>query len=200
MKNIALYGAGGFGKEVRGMLDMQRELYSFAGYFDDHKKVVQGVQGDQFDDVLMCIADPAIRMRLVSSWSRKKVAFDSLISPDVKLHPSIKVGKGSIICPGVKFTVEIQVGEFVIINLNSTIGHDVVLGDFCSLMPSVNISGNVTLGNRVFVGTGATILQGVTIGDDAIIGAGAVVLKNIPSGQTVVGVPARKSISGSSGE
>jgi sugar O-acyltransferase (sialic acid O-acetyltransferase NeuD family) len=191
MKNIAIYGAGGFGKEVRGMLDMQRELYSFAGYFDDHKDGIEEVKGDQFDDVLMSIADPAIRMRLVNSWSRKKVAFNSLISPDVKLHPSVKVGKGSIICPGVKFTVEIQIGDFVIINLNSTIGHDVVLGNFCSLMPSVNISGNVTLGNSVFVGTGATILQGVTIGDDVIIGAGALVLENIPNGQTVVGVPAK---------
>ncbi len=191
MKNIAIYGAGGFGKEVRGMLDLQRGLYSFAGYFDDHKDGIDAVQGDQFDDVLVSIADPFIRMRLVNAWSKKKVPYHSLISPDVQLHPSVKVGMGSIICQGVKFTIDIRLGAFVIINLNSTIGHDVVMGDFCSLMPSVNISGNVTLGKRVFIGTGATVLQGLSIGDDTIIGAGAVVTKSIKAGATVVGVPAQ---------
>jgi sugar O-acyltransferase (sialic acid O-acetyltransferase NeuD family) len=191
MKKIAIYGAGGFGKEVRGMLDMQRGLYSFAGYFDDHKDGVEIVQGDQFDDVLISIADPAIRMRSVNSWSLKKVNFNSLIDPNVQAHPSVRIGKGSIICPGVKFTVEIQIGDFVIINLNSTIGHDVVIGDFCSLMPSVNISGNVTIGKRVFIGTGASVLQGITIADDAIVGAGALVTHDIAAGQTVIGVPAK---------
>ena len=191
MKNIAIYGAGGFGKEVRGMLDMQRELYSFAGYFDDHKNGIEAVKGDQFDDVLMSIADPAVRMSLVNSWSRKKVPFNSLISPDVRLHPSVKLGKGCIICPGVKVTVDVVLSDFVILNLNTTIGHDVHIGKFCSLMPAVNISGSVRLGDRVFIGTGATILQGVTIGNDVTIGAGAVVLHDVPDGQTVMGVPAR---------
>lgn len=191
MKRIAIYGAGGFGKEVRGMIDFQRELYSFAGYFDDYKDVPEKVQDDQYDDVILSIADPQVRSKLVQGWSKKSVPFSSLISPDVHLHPGVAIGKGSILCPGVKFTVDIQLGEFVIVNLNATIGHDVVLGDFCSVMPSVNISGNVKVGNRVFIGTGATLLQGITIGEDVIIGAGAVVLHDIPPGQTVVGVPAR---------
>src|SRR5215216_5215576 len=128
MKKIAVYGAGGFGKEVRGLLDMQKEFYLFAGYFDDHKVGIEEVQENLFDDVLVSIADPAIRARIVSTWSRKKVTFDSLIWPSVQMHPSVNIGKGSIICPGVKFTVDIRVGEFVIINLNSTVGHDVVIG------------------------------------------------------------------------
>jgi sugar O-acyltransferase (sialic acid O-acetyltransferase NeuD family) len=191
MKNIAIYGAGGFGKEVRGMLDMQRGLYSFAGYFDDFKDSFPAVVDQQFDDVLLCIADPAIRIKIVESWLKKEVPFSPLISNDVNLHPTVSIGKGSVVCPGVKFTVDINVGEFVIVNLNSTIGHDVVIGDFCSLMPSVNISGNVKLGRGVFVGTGATILQGITIGNNAIVGAGAVVLKDIPPGETFMGVPAK---------
>jgi sugar O-acyltransferase (sialic acid O-acetyltransferase NeuD family) len=192
MKNIAIYGAGGFGKEVRGMLDSQRDLYSFAGYFDDYKKNSSMVVDEIFDDVLISIADPAIRLKIVDAWSKKIVPFSSLLSPDINIHPSVSVGKGSIICSGVKFTVDISVGRFVIINLNSTIGHDVVVGDFCSLMPSVNISGNVTLGQGVFVGTGATILQGISVGNNAIIGAGALILNDVPEGQTVIGVPAKQ--------
>jgi sugar O-acyltransferase (sialic acid O-acetyltransferase NeuD family) len=191
MKRIAIYGAGGFGKEVRGMLDFQRELYSFAGYFDDYKVITEKVQEDKYDDVLLSIADPQVRSKIVQGWKKKSVPFSSLISPDVHLHPGIAIGKGAILCPGVKLTVDIQLGSFCIINLNATIGHEVMLGDFCSVMPSVNISGNVKVGNRVFIGTGATILQGITIGDDVIIGAGALVLHDISAGQTVVGMPAK---------
>jgi acetyltransferase-like isoleucine patch superfamily enzyme len=51
---------------------------------------------------------------------------------------------------------------------------------------------DVTIGKNVWIGCHVTILPGVTIGDNAIIGAGAVVTKNVPSGETWVGVPARR--------
>ncbi len=191
MIKIAIYGAGGLGKEVRGMLELSRSKYAFAGFIDDFKPLTQSIAGDQFDDVLLAIANPQIREKLITEWSHKQVPFHPFISEQVVLHPSVQVGKGVIICPGVKATVDISIGDFSIINLNATIGHDVMLGAFSSIMPSVNISGNVTLGKRVFVGSGATILQGLTIGDDAIIGAGAVVIDNVAAGQTVVGIPAR---------
>lgn len=190
MKKIAIYGAGGFGREVRGMLESHPE-FSFAGYFDDFKEPQMKVIADQFDDVLIGIADPRIRARIVEVWAKKIIPFATLISPDVKPSPSVHLGRGCIICSGVKFTIDIQLGNFVIVNLNSTIGHDVVIGDFCSLMPSVNISGNVVLGKRVFVGTGATVLQGLSVGDDVIIGAGALVTHNIAAGQKVMGLPAK---------
>lgn len=190
-KKLAIYGAGGFGKEVRGMLDFQPEQYTFAGYFDDYKEGVEKVQNENYDDVLFCMADPSIRSVKVNSWKNKIVPFTSFASPDVVLHKSVVIERGSIICAGAKLTVDISIGQFVIINLNSTIGHDVSIGDFTSLMPSVNLSGNVTIGKRVFIGSGATILQGLTIGDDVVIGAGAVVTKSIEAGQRVKGVPAQ---------
>lgn len=191
MKRIAIYGAGGFGKEVRGMVEMQSTTHVFAGFIDDFKKVEEPAQENNFDDVLLAIADPQSRSKIYSTWSHKQIPFASWNSPDVLLHPSVEINRGCIICPGVKMTVAISVGMFSILNLNCTIGHDVMIGEFCSIMPSVNISGNVTIGKRVFIGAGATILQGLNIGDDAIIGAGAVVLNNVQASHTVVGVPGR---------
>lgn len=187
---IAIYGAGGFGKEVMGMLDLFVPG-TFAGFMDDFKTEIVLVNEQDYADVLLAIADPAIRYKLIKDWNKKSVPFYSYVSPDILLHRSVMIGRGCIICPGAKLTVDINIGQFVIINLNSTIGHDVSIGDFTSIMPSVNISGNVKIGQRVFIGSGATILQGLTIGDDVVIGAGSVVTKSVPPNSTVMGVPGK---------
>ena len=68
------------------------------------------------------------------------------------------------------------------------------IGRHCTISPGVTLCGDIRIGNRVLIGAGATIGDRVTIGDGATIGMGAVVLPEtyIPSGETWVGVPARK--------
>jgi acetyltransferase-like isoleucine patch superfamily enzyme len=46
------------------------------------------------------------------------------------------------------------------------------------------------------IGAGAVILPGLTIGEGAMIGAGAVVTKSVPAGETWVGNPAARLLSG----
>lgn len=194
VKHIAIYGAGGFGKEVRmivNLLAREGRSLEFAGYLDDFQSPQPLAQEGKFDDVAIAIADVKVRKQIHDKVAQKSFAFESLIHPGVYLDPSNELGKGCLICGGVQLTVDIRMGSFVIINLSSTIGHDVQIGDFTSIMPAVNISGNVKIGTGVFIGSGAMLFQGITVGDGAVIGAGAVVRHSVLPGQRVAGVPSR---------
>lgn len=194
MENIAIYGAGGFGKETRILLEAINRVdvqFKFQGFIDDAPKATMPMASpNSFQSVSIAIASPSAR-KAIYLKNGNKYQYPNLIHPDVYIDQSVQTGKGLIVCAGVKITVDVALGDFVIINLNATIGHDVKVGAFSSIMPSVNISGNVTIGEGVFIGSGATILQGLSVGDGAVIGAGAVVTKDIPGGVVAKGVPAR---------
>ncbi|MEI9919972.1 MAG: acetyltransferase [Bacteroidota bacterium] len=187
---IAIYGAGGFGKEVRGVIDDNGQS-TFAGFIDDVQQKNQVANPDTIDDVVVAVARTSDRENIIKRLNSFQFPFHPLIHHSVTVHASNKIGRGCILCAGVRLTVDISIGEFVIINLNATVGHDVVLGNFVSIMPGVNVSGNVKISEGAFIGSGATILQGLTIGKGAVVGAGAVVTRDVAPGVTVVGIPAR---------
>ena len=82
-------------------------------------------------------------------------------------------------------------------------GHFSYLGD-ASIGERTNIgAGTVTvnfdgvdkhrteIGADAFIGSDTMLIAPLTVGDGAVTGAGSVVTKNVPSGDKVVGVPAR---------
>jgi sugar O-acyltransferase (sialic acid O-acetyltransferase NeuD family) len=209
MKNLVIYGAGGFGREMLLMVNQinaHQPTWKMIGFFDDGKKkndLVEGlvVLGGRSElnavreplSVCIAIADPVTRNHIVSELSNPNLSFPSLFHPGCLKGSDLNSFKdGCIITAGVILTTTIQFGKFCIVNLGSTIGHDVKLGEFCTVMPGCSISGNVQIGARTVMGTGSRILQGLTIGEDCMIGAGAVVTKDFGSHLKLLGVPARK--------
>jgi sugar O-acyltransferase (sialic acid O-acetyltransferase NeuD family) len=191
LTSVAIYGAGGLGKEIRALVETSGR-YAFAGYIDDFKKDILPASEGNYDDILIAIADSVIRKRISTKLDSGSIPFHPFLAKGLELHETVIPGMGSILCQGVRATVDIRIGKFTIININTVIGHDVQIGDFCSIMPCVNIAGNVSIGSEVFIGAGATILQGVKIGDKAVIGAASLVREDVPPGATVVGVPAKE--------
>lgn len=208
MKDIVIIGAGGFGREVKFLIDeinKDKPLYHFKGFYDDGMekgsivngyKVLGGISDlnnlSSSTSVAIAIGAPETKRNLIAMLQNQNLDFPALIHPSVICSKDdVSIGMGSIICAGTILTCNIIIEEFVILNLMCTVGHDTIINRFSSFMPSVNISGEVVIREGVYVGTGAKIINQLEIGEYSIIGAGAVVSKSLPPNCTAVGIPAR---------
>lgn len=210
-RRIAVYGAGGFGREVAWLADecnRPEEQYEFVGFIDDDPAQARMVNGSsvftlahvarRFPGVRVVIAvgGPGAREKLAKRVLEAGFDFETLVHPSVVRSQYIELGIGSIICAGCVLTTNIVFGHHVQVNLNSTIGHDVAIGNCSTLGPGVHIAGFVNIGKRVFIGAGAVIVNGtrtepLNIGNDTVIGAGSCVIRSLPAGSHVFGNPAR---------
>lgn len=209
VEKIAIYGAGGLGREVACLIDdinRSNPLYEFIGYFDDGKSkgeiinsfpVLGGIHElNNYNSaiaVVIAVGHPQTRRKIVASIVNKNITFPTVIHPSVLRGPSefTTIGEGCIICAGVMITVNIDIRDFVMLNLSCTVGHDTLIESYCSVMPTVNISGGVKVRSEVYLGTGAKITNQLDIGKGTIVGAGAVVTHSLPENCTAVGVPAK---------
>ena len=209
MKQIAIYGAGGLGREVLLLIrqiNQNRPEWDVAGFFDDDvlpgtsrngASVLGGIDAlNQYAaplNVVVAIARPATKQAVVARIQNPLVQFPVLVHPSVTLadFQFVSIGPGTIVGAGAQLTVNITIGCHVLLDRRVLVGHDSQLGDYSSLTPGVIVSGAVQLGDGVFVGTGAAISNGVTVGAGVTIGAGAVAVNNLPAGCTAVGIPAR---------
>ncbi|UHO39178.1 acetyltransferase [Chryseobacterium capnotolerans] len=207
MKKIAIIGAGGFGREVKMLIDhinQKENQFELIGFFDDkeydgqinglpHLGKVSSVNDIDYPlGIAVAIADPKIKKRIIEGINNSNIEFPNLIHPTVIIgDDNVKLGQGNIICASAIITVDIEIEDFIILNLFCTVGHDTKIKSYSSFMPSVNISGEVIINNGVYVGTGAKIINLLEIGENTIIGAGAVVSKSLPANCTAVGIPAK---------
>ena len=211
MKNIAIYGAGGFGREVACLLKrINNEVettWNLIGFFDDgvkagehneYGKVLGNIETlnawTKPISVVFAIGSPKIVEYLYSKVHNPKIEFPNIIAPDTLFldKENVRMGQGNVICSRCLISCNITIGNFNTFNGYITVGHDSKIGNYNSIMPAVKISGGVEIGNRNFLGVNSVILQYKSIGDDTIIGASSVVLRNIKNSGTYVGNPAKK--------
>lgn len=209
MKDIAIYGAGNFGREISCLINIinkDKPQWNFLGFFDDtvekgaqneYGKILGGIEDlNQFIkplSVVIAIASPKTVNKIVNGITNKLVDFPNIIAPNIIYldKTNLKIGRGNIICSSCLVSCNVNIGDFNIFNGFIPIGHDVVIGNFNSFMPSVNISGDVIIGNRNFFGVNSVILQKIEIGNETVIGANSLIIRKTKDGMTYIGNPAK---------
>ena len=211
-KRIAIYGAGGLGREVAGGIqrinNAGREQWDIVGFFDDNIPV--GTQVSHFGQVLggidelnafdeplalaIAVGTPKTRKQIHDRITNPHISFPNLIAPSFRVldRQTFEIGEGNIIQDNCSVTCDVKIGDFNVMNGSNALGHDVNLGDFNVLMPGVRLSGEVTVGKCNLLGVDSIVLQRVKIGDNVTLGAGSVMMTKPKDGFTYIGVPAKK--------
>lgn len=211
-KKIAIYGAGGLGREVAGGIQRINAAgkgnWTFVGFYDDNKQ--KGFNISHYGNVMggmeelnavaeplaiaIAVGDPKTRKLILDRINNPNIYFPNLIAPSFKVLDSLsfKIGQGNIIQDKCSVTCDVEIGDFNVLNGSNVIGHDVKIGNFNVMMPGVHISGAVNVGECNLLGVDSVVLQKVNIGSNVTLGAGSVLMTKPKDDHTYIGVPARK--------
>jgi sugar O-acyltransferase (sialic acid O-acetyltransferase NeuD family) len=208
MKDLAIYGAGGFGKEVACLISLINRVkpkWHLIGFFDDGKakgeKNEFGIILGGIDDlnaydkplaIVISIGIPSTVENLVAKIHNANVNFPNIIAPDLFFldEPSVSMGKGNLIMVQSLISYNVKIGDFNLFNCGVSLGHEVSMGSYNSMMSYVKISGDVNIGSTNFFGTCSVVLQGIQIGNYTTIGTNSVIMRKTKDYTTYLGNPA----------
>ena len=213
MKDIAIYGAGGFGREIACLIrlinESEKEIkWNFIGFLDDnealwgtentHGKILGGAEWlNKYDKplaVAIAVGSPRAVTAIVGRINNPLVVFPNLFAPSVTFldKDTLEIGQGNIFCSNCFVSCNVKIGNFNLFNGYIPIGHDVRIGDCNVVMPSCNISGGVVMGNGNFLGVQSVVLQYIKIGNNTRIGANSVIMRKTKDGYLYIGNPAKR--------
>ena len=209
MKDIAIFGAGGFGRELASIINIindDKPLWNLIGFFDDgiiegtdvqYGKILGGVeQLNQWETPIsigIAIGNPKVLRTVVSKIMNPLVDFPNIIAPNVFFmdEETVKMGRGNIIFPNSLISCNVKMGDFNMLNVFTQLGHECELGNYNVIMPSSNISGGVVVGDANLFGVKSTVLQYKKVGNEVVMSPGSVLSRTAKDGKIYLGNPAK---------
>ena len=212
MKDIAIFGAGGFGREIACLINrinvQQPDTWNLIGFFDDDEnisgarneygKVLGGMDDLNHWDkplaLVIAIGNPSVLESLIGKIQNLNISFPNLIDPNVEFMDKehVEMGKGNVICMRCTISTNVKFGNFNLLNVAVGVGHDASFGSYNVVMPNVNISGGVTIGDSNLFGVKSTVLQYLKVGDRVKISACSLLMRNAKSDNLYFGIPAER--------
>lgn len=208
MKEIAIFGAGGFGREVASLIKRINEkcpTWKFVGFFDDCPSASDNEYGKVLGNmeslnnlnremaVVIAVAKPVSIKSIHSRLNNPLLYFPNIIAPEAYfLDPgNYSLGKGNIISSFTSLSCNVKIGDFNVINNRVSFGHDANIGDYNVFMTAGRISGNVSIGEGNLFGVGSIVLPGIKIGNNTTVSPGSVIIRPTKDNNVYIGNPAK---------
>lgn len=204
---LAIYGAGGLGREVLEIVKLQpryEERWSSILFVDDinpHRclrdlpvlSFEEVISNYSFSEVefLIAVGEPFLRQKLYEKIKNKHYSLTKLIHPTVTIPDSTIVNEGVVIGAFSLISCDITIKENTYIQNHVSIGHDSQIGAHCVLSAFDAISGACQIGSCTYLAMSIPVKENLTIGSGSIIGMGSVVCRDIPDDVIAMGNPAR---------
>lgn len=210
MKDLAIYGSGGLGREVaclvKRIIDAGGD-WNLIGFFDDTKDIGTAVSHygavlggiDELNkwekevSIAIAVGAPGAVRLIREKITNPRVIFPNIIDPSFYLVDieSFNIGMGNIIQGAGSASCDVSIGDFNLLNGDIVMGHDVKIGNFNAVMPDIRISGCVEIGDDNFLGVGSIIIDHLKVGNGVHLGAGAVLMTKPKDYGTYLGNPAK---------
>jgi sugar O-acyltransferase (sialic acid O-acetyltransferase NeuD family) len=202
VKPLAIFGVGGFGREVYAYaVDAGMPVAGFVvdpGYPLPERDLGAPVLGGlaAIEDVsrfgwVVALGEAGDRETVHRRLLERGATLTSVIHPTAYVASSAVVGDGCVVAPFALVGAHSTVGANVALNTYASVGHDAVVGDHCVFSPYSAVNGNVTVGAAVFLGSGAIVTPRRQVGRASKISAGAIVTRDMEAGSLVAGNPAK---------
>lgn len=213
MKDIAIYGAGGFGREVASMIVNQinkkdPDMWNLIGFFDDGElkgKMISHfgmVLGNYIDlnawstelYLVLCIGSPKVLKLVKERISNHRIKFPNIIHPNFVITDTstFNIGEGNIIKGDCSVSCDVNIGSFNVFNGFVNIGHDVTIGDFNVFMPGCRISGEVNINTLNLIGADSFIKQQLKVGEGVTLSPLSALLTKPKDNGLYIGNPASR--------
>ena len=171
MKDLAIYGAGGLGKEIASLVERINKAeaqWNLIGFFDDGKE--KGTMVSHYGPVLggveelnhwprqlgiaIAIGKPQTIRTVRQNITNTNIFFPNILSPWLLYadKESVSMGEGNIIQGTCWISNDATIGNFNIMNSEIIIGHDVTIGNYNVFMPDIHVSGEVNMGDANLIG------------------------------------------------
>ncbi len=208
MKDFVIYGAGGWAREVFGILsalNSDKESYRFHGFLDSKPELVGTslfgypilgnscwLEGRKNFAIIVGIGNTLARKRMVELLKENyQPYFPILVHPQAHIGPYVSIGEGSVLHAKSVATVNLNLGKHAILNVGAVISHENEIADYVSIHPNSSVAGAVKIREGAELGTCSSVIHGIEIGKWSVIGAGSTVIRNIEPFSVNVGVPTR---------
>lgn len=204
---LAIYGAGGFGREVFELakqIDRQTNKWDNIIFVDDirKEKIINNTIKYTFDEFvkqystcdakfIIALGEPRLRKDLFFKVNSYGYDFETLIHPSIYLSDHTQLGRGVVVGSNAFISCNCLIEDNVVIQQNSQVCHDTIIKESCVISSYSVVCGQCIIGEETFLGVQSSVRENTTVGSKCIIGMGSVVVKDIPNNVIAIGNPSK---------